>query len=562
MRPRGRARRATAALGLLAALSVGCGPDWDAIDPSLGQGGSSGCAPNDDGNDCSIDRCEADVPVNVLAPEGTPCAQDGGSVCDATGACVACNVAADCAVGSTACQTATCLGSACMFEPAPNDTPLPVQTNGDCRFDVCDGLGGVKSIPLDADKPDDTECSVKGCSAGDVTSSPRPAYAPCAGGEKVCDGAGSCVECVTSADCGASAQCSKPMCDAGVCGGGGSNEPAGSPCGGGVCDGAGTCVACSPTQNVTVASADTPLTVPNNNATGATSTVNVAGLAGDIVDVNVTVDIDSDANAELDIRLQSPEGTVIDLSSGNGGYTLGGFAGTTFDDDVTAPYVRITNATFAGGSPVPSAIPERNLGRLNGEAANGQWKLTVKDVGIVGVFGGTLNSWSLTVKAQPGNAPLAPVTATHNVGESISNAAQLKSKLDVSGVPGVIYSASVTAAIEHASPGQLSFSLVSPDGQSTLLSSKNGGQSSNVWNGTTFSDGAALLVGCTGTGCVTYASNVVVQSAIPQGSLSALVGRAPNGTWTLNVTDDTNAVNGTLTSWSLTLTPALCPITP
>ena len=121
---------------------------------------------------------------------------------------------------------------------------------------------------------------------------------------------------------------------------------------------------------------------------------------------------------------------------------------------------------------------------------------------------------------------------------------------------------SVTAAIAHGSVGQLSFSLISPDGKSTLLSSKNGGQSSDVWNGTTFSDNAALLVGCTGTGCVTYANNVVIQSAIPQGSLSALVGDDPNGTWTLSVTDDTNGVNGTLTSWSLSLTPALCPIAP
>jgi subtilisin-like proprotein convertase family protein len=519
--------------------------------------------PRDDGNDCTIDQCEVGVPVNLRAPKGTPCAQGGGSVCDEAGTCVMCNVPVDCESGSNECQPMTCLDSVCVAEPTPDNTPLIAQTSGDCRLEVCDGLGGVKSIPLDADIPEDMpECAIKSCLSGDVISKPEDAYAPCTSGGKYCDGKGTCVECVVSADCGVSTECSKHTCEAGACSAGDPNLPAGSSCVGGVCDGEGACFPCSPTLSATVQSTDTPLDVPNNDATGTSSTVTISGLAGEIVDVNVTVDIDGDANTELDIRLQSPEGTVIELSSGNGGYTSGGFAGTTFDDDVTAPYVRITNTTFPGAGPVPFAIPERNLGRLNGEAANGPWKLTVKDVGIIGPFGGTLNNWSIAVKTQAGNAPLAPVTATHNVEEGFSNAAPLLSTLDVNGVPGVIYSASVTAAIVHGSSGQVSLSLISPSGKSTLLSSKNGGQSSNVWNGTTFSDNAALLVGCTGAGCVTYANNVVVPSAIPQGSLSALVGGDPNGTWTLHVTDDTNGINGTLTSWSLSLTPVLCPITP
>lgn len=566
MRSRGlaRARAAAAGIGLLAAaLGAGCGPDWDALDPSLGQGGSSGCTPKDDGDDCTVDRCEDGVPVSVRAPEGAPCAQSGGSVCSAAGACVQCNVPTDCGGGSTECKAVTCADTFCIVEPAPNNHPLDAQTIGDCRLDVCDGMGGVKTIADDADKPDDMQdCTVDGCLAGNPTSSPAMVNTSCAGGQKVCDGKGSCVACVASSDCGVSTECSKHTCDAGTCSVGDPNLPPGSPCTGGVCDGKGACFPCSPTLSATVSSVDTPLAVPNNNTTGSTSTVTVSGLAGEIVDVNVTVDIDSDANTELDIRLKSPEGTVIELSSGNGGYTAGGFAGTTFDDDVTAPYVRITNTTFPVVGAVPFAIPERNLGRLSGEAANGPWQLTVKDVGLIGVAGGTLNSWSLTVKTQAGNAPLAPVMVANNVESSISSGSPVSSKLNVSGVPGVIYSASVTTDIEHGASGQLSFTLVSPSGKSTLLSSKNGGGNSDVWSGTTFSDNASLLVGCTGTGCVTYANNVVVQNAIPQGSLSALIGDDPNGTWTLNVTDDTNGINGTLNSWSLSLTPVLCPITP
>ena len=45
-------------------------------------------------------------------------------------------------------------------------------------------------------------------------------------------------------------------------------------------------------------------------------------------------------------------------------------------------------------------------------------------------------------------------------------------------------------------------------------------------------------------------------------SVDGLAGGTPHGQWTLMIQDVQNGNSGTLQSWSLTLTPLLCPTTP
>ena len=52
-----------------------------------------------DGNDCTIETCDATGPVSENAAERAPCAQDGGTLCDGAGACVACLLPEDCDLG-------------------------------------------------------------------------------------------------------------------------------------------------------------------------------------------------------------------------------------------------------------------------------------------------------------------------------------------------------------------------------------------------------------------------------------------------------------------------------
>ncbi len=63
-----------------------------------------------DNNPCTLDQCTGDyaLPANPPALAGTPCTVGGGLVCDGSGACVQCNVTADCPTG-------TCVGHACVL---------------------------------------------------------------------------------------------------------------------------------------------------------------------------------------------------------------------------------------------------------------------------------------------------------------------------------------------------------------------------------------------------------------------------------------------------------------
>ncbi|MEP7119627.1 MAG: lamin tail domain-containing protein [Byssovorax sp.] len=115
--------------------------------------------PSTDGNQCTADTCVNGAPVHTPLPAGTACAQMGGKVCSANGACVQCTTAADCSSGScvnNACETCTdgakngnetgvdCGGSCigCAFGS-------PCNANTDCGSGVCTNniclVGGVLS---------------------------------------------------------------------------------------------------------------------------------------------------------------------------------------------------------------------------------------------------------------------------------------------------------------------------------------------------------------------------------------------------------------------------------
>src|SRR6185436_15543127 len=52
--------------------------------------------PADDGAQCTDDVCVAGVPSHPARATNTACNQNGGAFCDAAGACVECNAAAQC----------------------------------------------------------------------------------------------------------------------------------------------------------------------------------------------------------------------------------------------------------------------------------------------------------------------------------------------------------------------------------------------------------------------------------------------------------------------------------
>jgi hypothetical protein len=134
-----------------------------------GSGGAASIADDtdvpDDGNPCTQDACSQGVPSHALLPPGTACGT--GLVCDGVGACVGCLADADCGA-STACATHHCLSGACVTDDTPYGTGDPGgQVAGDCQKLVCNGTGGITTVPDDTDTQDDgNPCTLDTCSGG------------------------------------------------------------------------------------------------------------------------------------------------------------------------------------------------------------------------------------------------------------------------------------------------------------------------------------------------------------------------------------------------------------
>lgn len=187
--------------------------------------GGSACVPENDMNDCTDDACNTDgTTAHTPKAEGTACSSNGGSKCDANGACVQCFTAEECPGDDTACQTRTCTMGACGFDYTAADTPIPTQVAGDCLITVCDGNGATIDNNDDMDVPDDMNaCTDDVCTMGTPSNTNLPQGTDCtpAGGPDplVCNDMAQCVGCNTADDCpGTDDECKTRTCTANVCG--------------------------------------------------------------------------------------------------------------------------------------------------------------------------------------------------------------------------------------------------------------------------------------------------------------------------------------------------------
>jgi cysteine-rich repeat protein len=137
--------------------------------------------------------------------------------------------------------------------------------------------------------------------------------------------------------------------------------------------------------------------IPDNTATGASSTIAVRGLGSRLWDANVTVAIRHPNPSELELYLTAPSGKRVDLVtrlSGQGMARANLFAGTTFDDQAGMP-VSLVNPLPPSGTALATVTPDGALAQFMGDDPNGTWTLTVAD--RVGGNTGTLDGWSLTL---------------------------------------------------------------------------------------------------------------------------------------------------------------------
>jgi len=121
-----------------------------------------------------------------------------------------------------------------------------------------------------------------------------------------------------------------------------------------------------------------------------TVTTSVVNFASDevIFDVNVTVNLNHTFDGDLDLYLEGPDGTRVELSTGNGS-SGNDYIDTVFDDEAATP-IESGSPPFTG-----SFQPEGNLSDFDGLSSLGDWTLEITD--NANQDGGTLNSWSLEI---------------------------------------------------------------------------------------------------------------------------------------------------------------------
>ncbi len=320
------------------------------------------------------------------------------------------------------------------------------------------------------------------------------------------------------------------------------------------------------TATTTTFSNTTPTAIPD--VTTVTSTITVSGVGAYLLDLDMTTFITHNFPADLDITLTSPAGTIVTITTDNGGGRDNVFNGTLWDDDANpggaVPYTTndglVTDHNYVNLTLASPLVPEEAMGAFIGEDPNGTWTITVFD--DFSGDAGTLSSWSLDVTTLP-SAPATTsnsFTNTTPVSFPAFPATTVTSTLTVSGCDPYLLDLNLTTFLTHTFSEDLNITLTSPAGTVVTLTTDNGGGNDNNFNGTLWDDDAdpdGLVPYSSNDGLVTdgvYANLVAETSLVPEEAMAAFIGEDPNGTWTITISDDQDGDGGTLSSWTLDIT--------
>ncbi|GAA4672207.1 proprotein convertase P-domain-containing protein [Phytohabitans rumicis] len=223
--------------------------------------------------------------------------------------------------------------------------------------------------------------------------------------------------------------------------------------------------------------------VPTRELSQVVAEITIWGCTGNAAATSsVSLDVVHTYIGDLDIVLRSPTGGWYTLHAGTGGSA----------DDIKQTYTV----------------------NLAGEAANGTWRLEVRDWNPPDI--GYINSWSLNLSGV--SAPSCG--RTNDTDVPVPDMSTGNGTIAVTGCAGNASGAATVAVnIQHPYIGDLNVALVAPDGSAYLLRERTGSNSDNLIR--------------------TFTVN--------------LASEARNGTWTLRVRDLGQADVGYINSWTLTI---------
>ncbi len=306
--------------------------------------------------------------------------------------------------------------------------------------------------------------------------------------------------------------------------------------------------------------------IPDGGTLTTTLTVGSAGPY--LLDIDLRTDITHPTPQDLDITLTSPAGTVVTITTDNGSGVANAFDGTVWDDDAGAvnPPGPVTDAVFAPSTVESPLVPEEAMGAFVGENPNGAWTLTITDDSDRGGRrpargGGTLDGWALNLTSLAAAPTETTVTAANLTPLPISDGATVTSTISVAGAGGYMLDVDLTTFVVNAFPDDLVVTLTSPAGTVVTITSNNGGESNDPFNGTVWDDDAGDVNPPGPVTDAVFDETMTETPLVPEEAMGAFIGENPNGTWTIAVTDEPGSPTAgpMLTSWSLAITTAECP---
>ncbi|MCB1054815.1 MAG: IPTL-CTERM sorting domain-containing protein [Acidobacteria bacterium] len=317
---------------------------------------------------------------------------------------------------------------------------------------------------------------------------------------------------------------------------------------------------------------NTPVAIPTGPAVVSSSVV-VSGAGSYVYTVILTTNIQHTFPGDIDMTLQSPVGTVVTLTTDNGGTNDNVFDGTRWTDDANpggqVPYTTndglVTDHVYVLGTLASPLVPEEAMTAFQGEDPNGTWTLTISD--DAGGDGGSLNSWSLEVYTFPAAPTVTTTSVTNTTPVAIpTGPAVISSTLSVAGAGAGLCKVTVSTNIQHTFPGDIDMTLQSPVGTIVTLTTDNGGTNDNVFDGTLWDDQAnpgGQVPYTTNDGLVTdhaYVLGTLASPLVPEEAFGALLGEDPNGTWTLTISDDAGGDGGSLNAWTVNAMTCTCAL--
>ncbi|MEK9141328.1 MAG: proprotein convertase P-domain-containing protein [Nitrospirota bacterium] len=235
------------------------------------------------------------------------------------------------------------------------------------------------------------------------------------------------------------------------------------------------------------------LAIPDNNAGGIRNTIHI-DETGSLASITVSIDISHTFIGDLRLTLIAPSGRSVLLHDRNGGST-----------------VNIRRGYDATSTP--------GLSALTGQPIQGDWVLWVQD--LAAVDSGTLNRWELEITTRAGT--VIEVEESPGITIPDNNPTGIERTLNVTG-SGQAQDLEVSVDITHTYIGDLSVSLIAPNGTRVALHERHGGDADNL---------------------------IKTYTPVTTSGLASLRGQPVQGAWRLRVADLEARDTGKLNRWAL-----------